>query len=386
MSFDFQVFPPSPPNKAGNCDIPDIEEDVDTFDEDVASFLGENKNKSTTYNTANCVSRLNRFLSTESKNQYKMTLFEFMEEKELDKLICDFFMNAKKLNGKGSTSDLYQPDTLNNFRNGWQRHLVSLGKSFDLKSGSLFKRSQDVMKARRKQLTQMGLGNKPNATRPLDLTKINQLFSSGFFGASNPLALQTTVWWKITDHFGLRARDESRKLKYGDLKLKKDTDGRNFLEWDKERGTKTRTGEKTYSHQRAFNPRAYETGGERCVVHLYKLFQQHRPEESKTTDSPFFLAMIPDDKIKSNFWYFNRPLGVNTIGKFMSNAGNLLSNDTNTSRSKISNHSARKTAISTLLNKEVHPIHVSQLSGHRQFEIIPHSIFKTARKHVGPDQ
>ena len=33
-----------------------------------------------------------------------------------------------------------------------------------------------------------------------------------------------------------------------------------------------------------------------------------------------------------------------------------------------SNHSARKTSISTLLNNNVHPIHVSQLSGHKNID------------------
>ena len=42
--------------------------------------------------------------------------------------------------------------------------------------------------------------------------------------------------------------------------------------------------------------------------------------------------------------------------------------DIECSRSKISNHSARKTSITTLLNNNVHPMHVSQLSGHKNIE------------------
>ena len=335
---------------------------------EIAKFLDENKSKSTVYNTTSAVKRLNGFIKSESKNTYSKSSFELMEEKELDTLMCDFFMHAKKITKKTQTTELYQPDTLNNLRNGWQRFLLEKGISYDLKSGIEFKNSRNVLKARRKQLTRMGLGNKPNATRPLENVEIDKLFENGFFGSSNSLSLQRTIWWKITNHFGLRARDEARKLQFGDLSLKDDINGRQYLEWDRERGTKTRTGENSSSHQRAFNPKAYETGGDRCVVNLYKEFLRRRPAASKQSDSPFFLAMIPKANIKCDLWYFNRPLGANSIGKFMSDAKMFLNDKNETSRCKISNHSARKTSISTLLNENVHPLHVSQLSGHKNLE------------------
>ena len=43
-----------------------------------------------------------------------------------------------------------------------------------------------------------------------------------------------------------------------------------------------------------------------------------------------------------------------------------------TNRLKISNHSARKTSIDTLLNNDVHPLHVVQLSGHKNIESLNH--------------
>ena len=43
----------------------------------------------------------------------------------------------------------------------------------------------------------------------------------------------------------------------------------------------------------------------------------------------------------------------------------MLGNDNNKSRNKIANHSARKTTLSKLLDNKIHPLHVSQLSGHK---------------------
>lgn len=115
------------------------------------------------------------------------------------------------------------------------------------------------------------MGNKPNATRPLEEGEVDKLFEVKYFDVGDGKTLQRTMWWIVTTCFGYRARDESRKLKYGDIKLCVDTNGRKYLEWDKERGSKTRTGEKSNSHQRSFNPRAYATSTDRCPVRVYEL-------------------------------------------------------------------------------------------------------------------
>ena len=43
----------------------------------------------------------------------------------------------------------------------------------------------------------------------------------------------------------MRGRDEHHKLRYGDLQLKTDENGTEYVEWCFERGTKTRNGEGT---------------------------------------------------------------------------------------------------------------------------------------------
>ena len=237
----------------------------------------------------------------------------------------------------------------------------------------MFARSRKVLAARRKQLTQMGLGNKPNATRPLEDEEVNILKEKQFFGTDNPQQLQRLVWWIVTNHFGFRARDEARKLRFGDIQINVDLDGKKYLEWDRERGSKTRTGEASCSHLRAFNPKAYETGSWQCPVKVYEKFCSKRPMDMKNNDSPLFLTMKQPKHIKSDgIWYYSRPCGKNNIGSFLSNAAPLLNTNPTTlnhsSRSKVANHSARKTAITKLLDNEVTPLAVQQLSGHKRRE------------------
>ena len=279
--------------------------------------------------------------------------------------MSQFFMRAKKKNKASidKLGELYQPDTLTNMRNAWQRVLEENNSTLNIKADLEFQKSIKVLAARRKQLTQQGLGNKPLATRPLEEFEVNKLFNAGYFGTSK--TLQRAIWWKVTTNFGHRARDEARELCFGDIKLCTDETGAKYLEWDKERGSKTRTGEKSRSHQGAFNPHAHETGGEQCPVKIYELFISKRPEERKRSDSPFFLAMVPEKHLSNGKpWYFNRPLGKNMLGEFLNKASELLNNNNSTtSRSKVANHSARKTCLNTLLSNDVNELHVSQLKG-----------------------
>ena len=230
-----------------------------------------------------------------------------------------------------------------------------------------------VLSTRRKELTSQAL------TRPLTDAEVDYLFDTNYFGVTSPISLQRAVWWKLTTSFGYRGRDESRKLCFGDIKLCVDEDGAKYLEWDKERGSKNHTGGFSHSHQRNFNPRAYAISlQQQCPVAIYTAFVKRCPSSSCIPDAPFFLAMIPQIRIRTNVWYYDRPLGKNLIGELLSNASQALKNcptssvasdiEQSKSRSKIANHSARKTAVTALLDNNIDPIHVAQLSGHKSQE------------------
>ena len=198
--------------------------------------------------------------------------------------------------------------------------------------------------------------------------EVNYLYDTGYFGIENPTSLQRTVWWIITKHFGQRARNEARQLKFDDIKLETEFEsGSEYLVGDIERCTKTRTGEWPMGHKRAFKPKAFENKTDRCPVKNYKIFVSHRPPTMLLDQSPFFLGVRYRLDFKSDVWYLNKPLGKNSIGDFLSKASKILPQSSCSSR-KVSNHSARKTCITNLLNENVNPLYVSQLSGHKKLE------------------
>ena len=80
------------------------------------------------------------------------------------------------------------------------------------------------------------MGNHPYAAKELSNAE-HLLFHTG----ENHEALQHTIWRLLALHFGFRAWDKSRKLKWGNIVLQTDNEtGKEFLIWKSERGSKTR--------------------------------------------------------------------------------------------------------------------------------------------------
>lgn len=276
---------------------------------------------------------------------------------ELNILICRFMMEIKKKDGGA-----YEPATLQSFQRSLQRYLNDKNSKLNILKDREFHKSREVLLSKKKQLVfEEAKGNRPHAAKELSNTEEDLLFRSGEFGDENPEALQRTVWWLLALHFGFRARDESRKLKWGDIVLQTDNEtGNEVLIWKSERGSKTRRGN---GDTRAFNPTAQATNNERCPVYYYKKFKSHRPEEMKNADSPFYLAINHRRRPGNSIWYMKAPLGKNEIGKLMTTAAQAAGLQGN-----ITNHSVRKTCISRLMDAEVPVNYVAQLSGHRNLK------------------
>ena len=126
------------------------------------------------------------------------------------------------------------------------------------------------MEAKRKLLRRQGKGRTHNAAAPLTEAE-EHLWSTGQLGGHSSHALNRTTWWNNTIHFGWRGQDEHHRACYGDFHIAKDDQGCEYVEWQVERGMKTRTGAEGKT-QRAFNPRMYSTGTERCPVALMKKY------------------------------------------------------------------------------------------------------------------
>ena len=136
-----------------------------------------------------------------------------------------------------------------------------------------FTRLRGALKAKQKGLKKQGRGNKPNATTALSEEEINILFEKKVLGTSSPQSLLNTVRLNNILHFGLRGCTEQRNLRWGDVVLETDSQGKEYLVHS-ERQTKSRQGDNS-RNVRPVKPRMYENKEiqeERNPVNVYKLY------------------------------------------------------------------------------------------------------------------
>ena len=161
--------------------------------------------------------------------------------------------------------------------------------------------------------------------------------------------------------FGWRARDEHRRVKFGDFQVKVESDQTKYVEWVTERGSKTRTGESEFVPDRPINPKMFATGGQKCRVFAFEEYVRRRPVEMNSDDAPFYLAA--KSKPVSHTWFKKQPLGVNSLGAFMKEMAQAAGLD-----GRYTNHSARRTMISTVRKEDVEPLNIIGLAGQRNLK------------------
>ena len=190
---------------------------------------------------------------------------------------------------------------------------------------------------------------------------------------SSPKALINTLWLNNCMHFGLRGGKEQRELKWGDVVLKTNPFGKEYLEYCTERQTKTRPGDNPLN-VRKVKPKMYEQPSlppERNPVFVYKFYKAKRPNETLVEDAPFYLAVnhvsseqlaFPDTK-----WFKPQPMGVNKLNSLMKECAAAAGIGEN---KRITNHSGRKTLTQTLLNHDVPPTQIIQVTGHKNLQSV----------------
>lgn len=165
------------------------------------------------------------------------------------------------------------------------------------------------------------------------------------FGVSSPKALQRAMWWFLSLHFDFTAREECRKLLWGDVELQRNPvqDSHEKLVWVNERGTNSQEN----GHQQAFLPKIYATSTVRCPIKLYKLFQNHWPKEMRQPDSLFFFCC----QTRQSSWRKRNMVHEITTRKKSNWAIPFCSSrQCRHSKDWSSNHSVSKTSISRLLD------------------------------------
>ena len=125
---------------------------------------------------------------------------------------------------------------------GIQRYIKEKGCDFSILKDVEFQGCREVLEGGAKYLRQeLGMGKKPNKSHSLTLEEENVLWECGQLGTGTGRSLTNSMWYLLTQHFGLRGRQEHHSMQVEDFVFKTDDEGHRFVTY-KESMTKTRGG------------------------------------------------------------------------------------------------------------------------------------------------
>lgn len=190
---------------------------------------------------------------------------EEIPAEELDGVLCRFFVEIRKQDGNE-----YEPDSLAVMQSSLDRHLKFAGKTYSILRDRQFARSRDMLNAKAKDLREKGYGKKLNASNALSADDEEFLWSSGYLGKHSAEALTNVNFKNLTEHFGLRGRQEHYSMQIEDFSIYTSPDNSIKYMTFKEGPTKTRSGGLRVK-QRAVKPKMFATGHPlRCPVMLFE--------------------------------------------------------------------------------------------------------------------
>ena len=92
------------------------------------------------------------------------------------------------------------------------RYLRESNYEHSILNSRIFKGSRDVLEGKALLLRDKGLGRKPNKTNSL-----------------TPKSIIATLWWQLTQHFGLWGRQEQHSMRVEGFFFRKDETGASYI-------------------------------------------------------------------------------------------------------------------------------------------------------------
>ena len=200
------------------------------MDSAVDFFKQNLKNQNTEYSTRTRVKNY----KTWAKNNDKGECLEKLDPVDLNDVLEKYFSNVKKQEGGE-----YEPSTLVNIQAAIDRFLKECRYQCSILKAVVFKGLREALEGRRYLREVLYMGQKPNRAQSLSLQEEEELWRSGLLGIHDPSALVNTLWFLMTQHFGLRGRQEHHKMTVEDFVQKEDDNGNIYITFS-EISSKTR--------------------------------------------------------------------------------------------------------------------------------------------------
>ncbi|MCG8044643.1 MAG: hypothetical protein N0E48_02985 [Candidatus Thiodiazotropha endolucinida] len=196
-------------------------------------FLREQQNDNTRRKTMNDIKLFQSYLASKNESRFP----QYIPPADLDDYISVFLLSVRKRDGTE-----FEPATVRSFVSSINRHLIMNGYKFSIMTDAQFRRCREILAAKQKQLKSIGKGNRPMAADEITDDELETMYGKKVLSPESPSSLIYSLWLICTLHFGMRPGKETHDLKWGDIDLRSDVDGNEYIVFTQERQTKTRIG------------------------------------------------------------------------------------------------------------------------------------------------
>lgn len=249
-----------------------------------------------------------------------------------------FYPAAHQQNG-----ERYSKQALINIRSGLNRHLTlpPHNKPWNLMHDREFQHANKVFSGNLHIQKQLGLDvtrHKP----PLPKDHMEKAFANYFepHWDNDPKCLQLKVYFDLAYYMERRAKQGLRELQKDSFAIGKTPDGREYIELKYNEATKKSQGDD--NNEICDNAILMEQpNSPRCPVKSFKLYL------SKLTHLPdLFQQPNPKFRLVTDRWYKASPVGINQIGKFLSEISYFAGLE-----KRYTNHCMRNTTVNAMKKK-----------------------------------
>ena len=161
--------------------------------------IEEYKQKSKNANTTKGTTQWMRMFCQWAQKRDHPQNIEVLAPDTLDSILQHIFAEFNKKDGKD-----YEPSSLAAMQSSIDRYLRESNYEYSILNSRFFKGSQDALQGKARLLHEKGLDKKPNKTSSLTRQEEDILWECGQLGDKTPKSIIATLWWQLTQYFGLR--------------------------------------------------------------------------------------------------------------------------------------------------------------------------------------
>ncbi|XP_013056724.3 uncharacterized protein KIAA1958-like isoform X1 [Anser cygnoides] len=216
---------------------------------------------------------------------------------DLDNYLAWFYTSAKKQNGMD-----FSANSLYFFQSSIDRYLKDHNYEYSVVKGAEFRTSQEALKLKHQHLSQKERAGEWIILENLTDENVDVLRKNGLLSQMTPQGFLHLMLINIIRGFGASTHNQSQNLYWGQLVLRKDEAGLEYLEWKNDLRAEETTGEAApHLFARPDNP-------DNCPIQDYKKYAKKRPLDMLHDYDPLYLSPKPLYSMWDQVWYCRKSL------------------------------------------------------------------------------